>query len=73
MRRVRAEWDRERTSVRNKPFPLVLGLWLGWDHSLALHPPLGHPHLPTSPLYPLPSCCLEWEVSSMAQRGAERL
>lgn len=47
MRRVRAEWDRERTSVRNKPFPV--GLWLGWDPSRALHPPGGHPHLPTAP------------------------
>lgn len=65
MRRVRAEWDRERTSVRNKT-PLVRG-WAGT--------PAGPSTLlgatPTFPLHPLPSCCLRVGGSSMAQRGAE--
>lgn len=41
MRRVRAGWDRERTSVKNKTLPV--GSWLGWDPSLALSPPLATP------------------------------
>lgn len=50
MRRVRAVWDRERTSVKNK----TPSRWFmaGWDASLALNPPLGHLPLPTATTIP---------------------
>lgn len=50
MRRVRAVWDGERTSVKNKTRPV--GSWLGWDPSPALTPPLGPLHLPTATTMP---------------------
>lgn len=50
MRRVRAVWDRERTSVKNK----TPSHWFmaGWDPSLALSPPLGHLPLPSASTIP---------------------